>query len=37
MLFGASITGASGTLAAYDHNFTLDPATQLTLAVISAR
>lgn len=35
MLSGASITGASGNLSAYEHNFTLDSGTQLMLGVIS--
>lgn len=37
LLSGASITGTSGTLSAYQRDITLDPATQLTLGVISAK
>jgi hypothetical protein len=37
MLSGASVAGVSGTLSAYETNITLDPATQLTLGIISAK
>ncbi|HEY5057260.1 MAG TPA: hypothetical protein VII58_13930 [Acidobacteriaceae bacterium] len=37
MLSGASVTGVSGTLSAYDQNITLDSATQLTLGIITAK
>jgi hypothetical protein len=37
MLSGASVAGVSGTLSAYEHDITLDSATQLTLGIISAK
>ena len=37
MLSGASVAGNSGTLSAYEHNITLDSATQLTLGIITAK
>ena len=35
MLSGASVTGVSGTLSAFDQNFSLDSGTQLTLGIIT--
>jgi len=37
MLSGASVAGPSGTLSAFDQNFSLDSGTQITLGVITSQ